>query len=85
MPRLPGKPQASAQSFLFDDLRRDLGHGCDPCATACSEVVCYALNRLTASRSMSVLSKGRLFGITPFDWTVLLGGSSLCGLLTLLF
>ena len=34
---------------------------------------------------MSVLSKGRLFGLTPFDWTVLLGSSSLCGLLTLFF
>ena len=30
---------------------------------------------------MSVLSKGRLFGLTTFDWTVLLGSSSLCGLL----
>jgi 1,6-anhydro-N-acetylmuramate kinase len=53
--------------------------------TAWSEVVCYAVIRLTASRSMSVLSKGRLFGLTTFDWTVLLGSSSLCGLLTLLF
>jgi hypothetical protein len=34
---------------------------------------------------MSVLSKGRLFGLTTFDWTVLLGSSSLFGLLTLLF
>jgi hypothetical protein len=30
-----------------------------------------------------VLSEGRLFGLTPFDWSVLLGSSTLCGLLTL--
>jgi hypothetical protein len=30
-----------------------------------------------------VLSEGRLFGLAPFEWSVLLGGSVLCGLLTL--
>ena len=34
---------------------------------------------------MCVLSKGGLFGLTAFDWSVLLGSSSLCGLLTLFF
>jgi hypothetical protein len=32
-----------------------------------------------------VMSEGRLFGLTPSDWTVLLGSLTLCGLLTLLF
>jgi hypothetical protein len=32
-----------------------------------------------------VLSEGRLFGLTPFDWSVLLGSLILGGLLTLLF
>jgi hypothetical protein len=31
-----------------------------------------------------VLTEGRLFGLAPLDWSVLLGGSVLCGLLTLL-
>jgi len=32
-----------------------------------------------------VLSEGRLFGLTPADWSMLLGSSTLCGVLTLLF
>jgi hypothetical protein len=32
-----------------------------------------------------LLTNDRLFGLAPFDWSVLLGGSMLCGLLTLLF
>ena len=32
-----------------------------------------------------MLSDGRLFGLAPFDWSVLLGSSVLCGVLTLLF
>ena len=31
----------------------------------------------------SVLSEGRLCGLTPSDWSVLLGSFVLCGLLTL--
>jgi hypothetical protein len=31
-----------------------------------------------------VMSEGRLFGLTPSDWSVLLGSFALCGLLTLL-
>jgi hypothetical protein len=30
-----------------------------------------------------VLSEGRQLGLAPFEWSVLLGGSVLCGLLTL--
>ena len=33
----------------------------------------------------SVVSEGRLFGLTPTDWWMLLGSSTLCGFLTLLF
>jgi hypothetical protein len=32
-----------------------------------------------------VLRNDRLLGLASFDWSVLLGGSMLCGLLTLLF
>jgi hypothetical protein len=33
----------------------------------------------------SVVSEGRLFGLTPSDWWMLRGSSTLCGVLTLLF
>lgn len=47
----------------------------------------YAAISLTASVPMisSVVSEGRLLGLTPFDWSMLLGSSTLCGVLTLLF
>lgn len=32
-----------------------------------------------------VVSEGRLFALKPSDWSMLLGGVTLCGLLTLLF
>ena len=32
-----------------------------------------------------VVSEGRLFALTPSDWSVLLGSLMLCSLLTLLF
>jgi hypothetical protein len=32
-----------------------------------------------------VMGEGRLLGLTPFDWSMLLGSSTLCGFLTLLF
>jgi hypothetical protein len=32
-----------------------------------------------------ILRNERLFGLAPLDWSVLLVGSMLCGLLTLLF
>ena len=32
-----------------------------------------------------VMSEGRLFGLTPFDWAVLLVGMTMCGALTSLF
>jgi hypothetical protein len=31
------------------------------------------------------MGEGRLFGLTPFDWSMLLGSSTLCGFLALLF
>ena len=31
-----------------------------------------------------VMGEGGLFGLTPFDWSVLLGSFTLCGFLTLL-
>ena len=47
----------------------------------------YAAISHTASTPMisSVVSEGRLFGLTPSDWSMLLGSSTLCGVLTLLF
>jgi len=47
----------------------------------------YAANGLTGTIAMMscVLRNDRLFGLAPLDWSVLLGGSMLCGLLTLLF
>ena len=32
-----------------------------------------------------LVSEGRLLGLTPSDWSVLLGSSTLCGFLMLLF
>jgi hypothetical protein len=32
-----------------------------------------------------VMSEGRLFGLTPFDWAVLLIGMTVCAALTSLF
>jgi len=32
-----------------------------------------------------VVSEGRLFGLTPSDWTMMLVGVALCGIITLLF
>jgi hypothetical protein len=32
-----------------------------------------------------VLNQGRLFGLTPLDWAVLLVGVTLCGAVTSLF
>jgi len=31
------------------------------------------------------MGEGRLLALTPFDWPMLLGSSTLCGVLTLLF
>jgi hypothetical protein len=47
----------------------------------------YVVISLTASTPMisSVVSEGRLFGLTPSDWWMLLASSTLCGVLTLLF
>jgi len=40
---------------------------------------------MTFSKKMTNASKPiRLFGLASFEWSVLLGGSVLCGLLTLL-
>jgi hypothetical protein len=32
-----------------------------------------------------VVSDGRLFGLTPTDWALLIGGMVLCGVITPLF
>jgi len=32
-----------------------------------------------------VINEGRLFALKPSDWSMLLGGVALCGLLALLF
>jgi hypothetical protein len=32
-----------------------------------------------------VLSEGRLFGLQPTEWSMLLVGTAICGFLTLLF
>jgi len=32
-----------------------------------------------------VVSEGRLFGLTPSEWTMMLVGVALCGFITLLF
>jgi hypothetical protein len=31
-----------------------------------------------------IMSEGRLFGLKPFDWAMLLAGMTLCGALTFL-
>jgi hypothetical protein len=32
-----------------------------------------------------VISEGRLFGLTPAEWSMMLGGVAICGIITLLF
>jgi len=32
-----------------------------------------------------VISEGRLFGLTPSEWSLMLGGVALCGFIKLLF
>ena len=32
-----------------------------------------------------VISEGRLFGLTPSEWSLMLGGVALCGFITQLF
>jgi hypothetical protein len=63
--------------------------GIQPCCNlgATAEVTGgrYVVNRLTAGHIAMiscVMGEGRLFGLTPFDWSVLLGSSTLCALLT---
>jgi hypothetical protein len=50
-----------------------------------SRACCYSVRGPQRPIAMlsCVLSEGRLFGLAPFEWSVLLGGSVLCGLLTL--
>jgi hypothetical protein len=68
-------------------IRTGIQSRCSARATAVVAGCRYSRNRLTTGKSMGVyvMSEGRLFGLTPSDWSVLLGSFTLCGLLTLLF
>ena len=59
---------------------------CHLSATVGIAVRHYAAHGFTTGRPMisCVMSEGRLFGLTPSDWSVSLGSFALCGLLTLL-
>jgi hypothetical protein len=41
--------------------------------------------RLTPVMMAHIMSEGRLLGLAPFDWSVLLLGMMFCGILTSLF
>jgi hypothetical protein len=77
-------PRASEKLFVGRDLARR-----SPAATALVAGRRYAATGLTETftiHDMScVLRNDRLLGLALLDWSVLLGGSMLCGLLTLLF
>ena len=59
---------------------------CDLGATAVTAGGGHGVAHATIQQWVSaMLSEGRLFALKPSDWSVLLGGVTLCGLLTLLF
>jgi len=68
-------------------IGREIGLLCDPRATAVAADSRYSTT-LATSRSIMmtyVVSEGRLFGLTPSEWTMMLVGVALCGFITLLF
>jgi hypothetical protein len=59
-------------------------------ATAVTAGSGYGVAHATIQQRVSamlayVVSEGRLFALNPSEWSMLLGGVTLCGLLTLLF
>ena len=62
---------------------------CDPRATAVSGLPRYSAMRQHTewyTHMMTyVISEGRLFGLNPSEWSMMLIGVTLCGLMTLLF
>ena len=65
---------------------------CNLCATAIPSLTRYSGNTLfgwdqrrAPAMMAHVLNQGRLFGLTPLDWAVLLLGVTLCGAVTSLF
>ena len=71
---------------------RPIQRFCDLRATAMSPVARYGAGywsawlQTTSTCDDDVrVSEGRLFGLAPFDWAVLLVGMTLCGVLTPLF
>jgi hypothetical protein len=53
-------------------------------ATARNGYVVVAVRERVFAMLAYVKSDGRLFGLNPSEWSMLLGGVTLCGLLTLL-
>jgi hypothetical protein len=51
---------------------------------ACNGYVVVAVRQWVFAMLAYVKSEGRLFGLNPSEWSMLLGGVILCGLLTLL-
>jgi hypothetical protein len=72
------------------NLSREIKRRCDLHATALAAGSRYGVQdettqkRVTSMRAY-VVNEGRLFALKPSDWSMLLGGVALCGLLTLLF
>ena len=63
-----------------------------PCAPGATAAIADAGYRVTHGPIQRVLmmfayvvNEGRLFALKPSDWSMLLGGVALCGLLTLFF
>ena len=65
---------------------------CEPCAPGATAAIAdtgYGVKDKPIQRISVmfayVVNEGRLFALKPSDWSVLLGGVALCGLLTLFF
>jgi hypothetical protein len=66
---------------------RQIHSFCGLGATAVAAGSGYDISDSTMRTSMLayVVSEGRLFALKPSEWSLLLGGVTLCGLLALLF
>ena len=65
---------------------------CEPCAPGATAAIADTGYRVThgpiqrvSTMFAYVVNEGRLFALKPSDWSMLLGGVALCGLLTLFF
>jgi len=77
------------QKIAPSEIGRQIRRPCDPGATAVVADTGYGVTHEPIQRvSMMfayVVNEGRLFALKPSDWSMLLGGVALCGLLTLFF